>query len=102
MWYFAWILGVLLACAFGIINALWLEHTEMMDKKIVNSISEQVAKLHAPLDKALFRALSLILGFYHVALLMWDPKLYADQIGGFNAVVSPLMIWAMCSSMVLV
>lgn len=32
MWYFAWILGVLLACAFGIINALWLEHTEMMDQ----------------------------------------------------------------------
>ncbi|ASI90470.1 cytochrome bd-I oxidase subunit CydX [Vibrio mytili] len=32
MWYFAWILGVLLACAFGIINALWLEHSEMMDE----------------------------------------------------------------------
>ncbi|MFB0974702.1 MAG: cytochrome bd-I oxidase subunit CydX, partial [Tolumonas sp.] len=28
MWYFTWVLGVLLACAFGIINALWLEHTE--------------------------------------------------------------------------
>jgi len=25
MWYFTWILGVLLACAFGIVNALWLE-----------------------------------------------------------------------------
>lgn len=25
MWYFTWILGVLLACAFGIINATWLE-----------------------------------------------------------------------------
>lgn len=25
MWYFAWILGILLACALGIINALWLE-----------------------------------------------------------------------------
>lgn len=25
MWYFAWVLGVLLACAFGIINAMWLE-----------------------------------------------------------------------------
>ncbi|MDH2435894.1 membrane protein [Pokkaliibacter plantistimulans] len=25
MWYFAWILGVLLACSFGIINAMWLE-----------------------------------------------------------------------------
>ncbi|MGL9722272.1 cytochrome bd-I oxidase subunit CydX [Sodalis sp. (in: enterobacteria)] len=28
MWYFAWILGALLACAFGIITALALEHLE--------------------------------------------------------------------------
>jgi cyd operon protein YbgT len=28
MWYFSWILGVGLACAFGIINTLWLETTE--------------------------------------------------------------------------
>ena len=32
MWYFAWILGVLLACAFGIINVMWLEHTENLDR----------------------------------------------------------------------
>ncbi len=25
MWYFTWILGVLLACAFAIVNAMWLE-----------------------------------------------------------------------------
>jgi cyd operon protein YbgT len=25
MWYFTWILGVLLACSFGIINVMWLE-----------------------------------------------------------------------------
>jgi cyd operon protein YbgT len=25
MWYFAWILGVLLACSAGVINALWHE-----------------------------------------------------------------------------
>lgn len=31
MWYFTWILGVLLACSFGIINALWLEQSEIMD-----------------------------------------------------------------------
>ena len=28
MWYFAWILGTLLACAFGIITALALEQHE--------------------------------------------------------------------------
>lgn len=31
MWYFTWILGVLLACSFGIINALWLEHTGALE-----------------------------------------------------------------------
>ncbi|MEY4921607.1 MAG: hypothetical protein RLY17_324 [Pseudomonadota bacterium] len=28
MWYFAWILGTLLACSFGIITALALEQSE--------------------------------------------------------------------------
>lgn len=33
MWYFAWILGVLLACCFGIISVLYLEHAHIMDEK---------------------------------------------------------------------
>lgn len=28
MWYFSWILGVSLACAFGILNAMWFELRE--------------------------------------------------------------------------
>ncbi|WP_173633434.1 cytochrome bd-I oxidase subunit CydX [Paramixta manurensis] len=28
MWYFAWILGTLLACAFGIVTALAIEQVE--------------------------------------------------------------------------
>ncbi len=32
MWYFTWILGVLLACSFAIINAMWLEMTEDLDR----------------------------------------------------------------------
>ena len=32
MWYFTWILGVLLACAFGIINVMWMEAEEMLGK----------------------------------------------------------------------
>lgn len=31
MWYFAWILGVLLACSFGIINAMWYEAQDESD-----------------------------------------------------------------------
>ena len=31
MWYFAWILGIGLAVAFGIINAMWLEMEKDLD-----------------------------------------------------------------------
>lgn len=31
MWYFAWILGIGLAVAFGIINAMWLETEKNLD-----------------------------------------------------------------------
>lgn len=33
MWYFAWILGVSLAVAFGIINAMWLEAELPLDEQ---------------------------------------------------------------------
>lgn len=36
MWYFAWILGVLLACSFGIIHALWLEANQNLDAEASN------------------------------------------------------------------
>ena len=35
MWYFTWILGVFLACAFSIINVLWLEAQEGLDQDSV-------------------------------------------------------------------
>ena len=31
MWYFTWILGVLLALAFGIINVMWYESEQSLD-----------------------------------------------------------------------
>ena len=35
MWYFAWILGTLLACSFGVMTALALENSE--NKKTTDS-----------------------------------------------------------------
>jgi cyd operon protein YbgT len=33
MWYFSWVLGLGLACAFAILNAMWLELEEYDDNK---------------------------------------------------------------------
>jgi len=35
MWYFAWLLGLGLACAFAILNAMWLE----LDPRYAESVS---------------------------------------------------------------
>lgn len=59
-----------------------------------------LARLHAPVDSTVLKVLSLVLGFYHVVMVMWDPAAYSASIGGFNAFVAPLLIWAVCSSMV--
>jgi cytochrome bd-I ubiquinol oxidase subunit X len=32
MWYFTWVLGLAFACAFGVLNAMWLEmHEQQSD-----------------------------------------------------------------------
>jgi cyd operon protein YbgE len=31
---------------------------------------------------------------------MWSPEAYSVAIGGFNSVVGPLFIWAICSGVV--
>ncbi|MEY1662211.1 cytochrome bd-I oxidase subunit CydX [Isoalcanivorax beigongshangi] len=35
MWYFTWVLGVGLACTFGILNAMWFElHEDSQKRKL--------------------------------------------------------------------
>ncbi|AVS74051.1 cytochrome bd-I oxidase subunit CydX [Paracidovorax cattleyae] len=38
MWYFAWILGLLLAAAFAVLNAMWYE---LMDDQALQRASER-------------------------------------------------------------
>lgn len=38
MWYFAWLLGVLLACAFGIINVMWYEMEQHQDSVAADEV----------------------------------------------------------------
>lgn len=41
MWYFAWMLGVGLAMAFGIINVMWLEAEYLHDIEIAEKSGQQ-------------------------------------------------------------
>ncbi|EOU2461347.1 cyd operon protein YbgE [Vibrio navarrensis] len=66
----------------------------------MNKLAEQIATLHEPFDRTWLKALTLVLGFVHVGLVMWEPHAYATAIGGFNVLIGPALIWAVCSSMV--
>jgi cyd operon protein YbgT len=41
MWYFSWILGLGLACTFGILNAMWFEMRE--DRRRMNEQQQEQA-----------------------------------------------------------
>ncbi len=41
MWYFTWLLGVLLACSFGIINVMWLELDGGLDGELDDDGAQQ-------------------------------------------------------------
>ena len=47
MWYFAWILGVLLAAAFGIINVMWMETEELLGRES-EGLSMRAASFSGP------------------------------------------------------
>ncbi len=49
MWYFAWILGLGLAIAFGVLNAIWYEITELESKRPTATRGD-LASPHAHLD----------------------------------------------------
>ena len=66
----------------------------------MSKLAVQIANLHRPIDKALFRALSFILAIGHAGLLMWEPTLYSNAIGGFNSIIGPLFLWAICSGVI--
>ncbi len=41
MWYFSWILGLGLACAFAILNAMWLELDPSYTSSLANEPSDE-------------------------------------------------------------
>jgi cyd operon protein YbgT len=44
MWYFTWILGIGLACAFAILNAMWYElHADAMAKADADAEKKKTA-----------------------------------------------------------
>lgn len=45
MWYFTWILGIGVALAFGLINALWLEAAEKFEATTDSSTEKGEAEL---------------------------------------------------------
>jgi len=50
MWYFAWILGLGLALAFGIINVMWLESSYFTGELTDDNVHERFKRGGRPVD----------------------------------------------------
>ncbi|MGF1724090.1 cyd operon protein YbgE [Photobacterium nomapromontoriensis] len=66
----------------------------------MNNLDRWVKRVHLWLDHSLLRIIAIVLSMVTAGLVMWDPTHFALAIGGFGPVVSPVLIWATCATMV--
>ncbi len=101
MWYFAWILGTLLACAFGIITALALEHVEAGKNRSRRKLMTHIiAKLYAVMDKRPLRALSFVMAIVLAGCMFWDPSRFAARTSTLEIWHGLLLMWAVCAGII--
>ena len=51
MWYFAWILGLPLAAAFAVLNAMWFELMDDAEKAKATNVILAEARTHGTFDQ---------------------------------------------------
>ena len=99
MWYFAWILGTLLACSFGVITALALEHVES-GRSRRHLMSKIIATLYAVMDKRPLRALSFVMALLLAGCMFWDPSRFAAKTSELEIWHGLLLMWAVCAGVI--
>jgi cyd operon protein YbgE len=68
--------------------------------RTVSKVNHWVKGTHLLLDKGLLRLVSMVLSLSAAGLVIWEPTLFAQAIGGFGPVISPALIWATCTAMI--
>ncbi|OAN18431.1 cytochrome bd biosynthesis protein [Photobacterium jeanii] len=66
----------------------------------MSKINLWVKQAHQPLSQGAIRLVAMMAGLALTGLILWDPTQFAHAIGGFGPVISPAMIWAICSTMI--
>ncbi|WP_206422902.1 cyd operon YbgE family protein [Photobacterium sanguinicancri] len=67
---------------------------------LVSKIDLWVKAVHKHLDFGALRLVAMLAGLGLTALVVWDPTLFAQAIGGFGPVISPALIWSICTTMI--
>lgn len=66
----------------------------------MSNVDLRVKRVHQLLDSGLLRLLAMVLALAAAGLVIWEPTLFAQAIGGFGPVISPALIWATCTAMI--
>ncbi len=100
MWYFAWILGTLLACAFGVITR-WRLSTWKPPKPGRKKKSDEIYRYsvrdngQAPAPGA-----SLLMALLLAGCIFWDPSRFAAKTSELEIWHGFLLMWAVCSGVI--
>ncbi|MCP3699197.1 MAG: cytochrome bd biosynthesis protein [Aliivibrio sp.] len=66
----------------------------------MSNLADKIDSVHSPINNIVVRLLLIAVAVFHMAMLMWEPRMYSEQIGGFSGLLAPSLIYSVCTAFI--
>ena len=66
----------------------------------MSSLADKIDNVQRPINNIIVRLLLVGVAIFHMAMLMWEPTAYSEQIGGFGGLLAPSLIYSVCTAFI--
>ncbi|AAW85451.1 MULTISPECIES: cyd operon YbgE family protein [Aliivibrio] len=68
----------------------------------MSNLADKIDSVQSPINNIVIRLLLVGVAVFHMAMLMWEPTIYAERIGGFSGLLAPALIYSVCTAFIFV
>lgn len=66
----------------------------------MSNLADKIDSVQSPINNIVIRLLLVGVAVFHMAMLMWEPTIYAERIGGFSGLLAPALIYSVCTAFI--
>ncbi|MGF1906016.1 cyd operon YbgE family protein [Aliivibrio logei] len=68
----------------------------------MSNIAGKIDSVHSPINNIIVKLILIGAALFHMGMLMWEPTVYSENIGGFSGLMAPALIYAVCTAFIFV